>query len=163
MLSVIDVLELLAEGKKLPQEELPAINDQQIHAIQEAEPALLNRLIEAEGNGEDPVDAVMSELRRMAGEHGWYATTGTLCMLFSQRYSEDIVPHLSSVSVDTMSLLKVLPAAGRAMKEDEGAWTIPLAMLTSLGEEGALEFTACAALCAAMGHIQSGLEQEAGR
>src|SRR5690606_39942249 len=46
-------------------------------------------LIEVEGNGEDPADAVMSELRRMAGEYGWYATTGTLCILFSQRYSED--------------------------------------------------------------------------
>lgn len=159
MLSVTDVLTLMAEGKQLPQEQFPPLTDHQIADVQNFEPGLVNQVLGA--GEEDPVDIIMADVRKKAQEHGWYPVAGLLCMLFSQRYHEDSVPELPTVSPETMGLLKMLPIAGRAMDEDEGAWTIPLAMLASLGEEEALEFTACATLCAAVGVIESGLTEGA--
>lgn len=161
MLSVTDVLTLMAEGKELPQQKLPQITDEQIDDLQEFEPALLNRLIESEEGGEESVDTVLAELRKKVEQHGWYPVAAVLCMEFSHRYHEDMVPVNLQLSNDTMGLLKMLPIAGRAMEHDEGAWTIPFAMLADLGEKDALEFTVCAAMCAAVGFIESALEQEA--
>lgn len=161
MLSITDVLTLMAEGEPLPQQQFPEITQEQIDDLQEFEPALLNRLIDSEQGGEDSADAVLAELQEKAEQHGWYPVVAVLCVAFSHRYREDMVPMDLQLSSDTVGLLKMLPIAGRAMGHDEGAWTIPLAMLAGLGEEEALTFTVCAAMCAAVGFIQSTLEQEA--
>jgi len=161
MLSITDVLTLMAEGETLPQEKFPPLTDEQIEDVQNFEPVLLNRLLDAEGASKDPVDTVMDGLREKTAQHGWYPVVAVLCVTFSHRYREDMVPANLQLSDDTMGLLGMLPIAGRSMKEDEGAWTIPLAMLAGLGEEGAMEFTACAAMCAAVGFIETALEQEA--
>lgn len=160
MLTVTDVLTLLAEGRPLPQQELPVVTDQQIGVLQDAEPRVLNLAL---SDVDDPTDPILSALRELAAENGWYATCSMLCLLFGHRYNENSVPALETVSDETMGLLKMLPIAARAMNGDERAWTIPFAMLASLGEEGALEFTTCAALCAAIGHVQSSLERGVGK
>ncbi|WGV35937.1 hypothetical protein SEA_FRANKENWEENIE_264 [Streptomyces phage Frankenweenie] len=161
MLSVTDVLTLMAEGKPLPQQEFPDITQEQINDLQEFEPALLNRLIESEQGGEESVDTVLAELQQKVDRHGWYPVVATLCWQFAHRYHEDMVPVNLQLSDGTVGLLKMLPIASRAEEKDEGAWTIPFAMLASLGEEKALAFTVGAAMCAAVGFIQSTLEEEA--
>lgn len=161
MLSITDVLTLMAEGKRLPQQEFPDITQEQIDDLQEFEPALLNRLIESEQGGEESVDTVLAELQGKVDQHGWYPVVVVLCSQFSHRYHEDTVPVNLQLSSDTVGLLRMLPIASRAEKHDEGAWTIPFAMLASLGEEAALAFTVGAAMCAAVGFIQSTLEEEA--
>lgn len=161
MLSINDVLTLMAEGKPLPQREFPPITDEQIDDLREFEPALLNRLIESEQGGEESVDTVLAELQEKVDRHGWYPVVAVLCLEFSHRYHEDMVPLDLQLSGDTVGLLKMLPIAGRAEEHDEGAWTIPFAMLASMGEEDALAFTVGAAMCAAVGFIQSTLEEKA--
>jgi hypothetical protein len=161
MLSINDVLTLMAEGKPLPQQQFPEITQKQIDDLQEFEPVLLNRLIESEEGGEESVDTVLAELQEKVGQHGWYPVVAVLCVAFSRRYHEDMVPVNLQLSDDTVGLLKMLPIASRAEGHDEGAWTIPFAMLVSLGEEDALAFTVGAAMCAAVGFIQSTLEKEA--
>jgi hypothetical protein len=161
MLSLVNVLQLLAEGKTLPQELLPVPSDEAIIALQDAEPELLNRLFEAMSKGDDPVNVLMADLKELAGKHGWFAAAGILCMSFARRYRPDQIPSTIGVGQDTVNLLRMIPLAADHESHDEGAWTIPMAMLASLGEVEALTFTACAAMSAGVGYTQGVLEARA--
>ncbi|AXH66392.1 hypothetical protein SEA_SATIS_243 [Streptomyces phage Satis] len=159
MLDLMDVLKLMAEGKKLPQEGLPRPTDQEIDLLQEAEPRLLNLLFE-EGAQGDPAEVIMRELRKLTAEHHWFVVTGILCMAFGHRYRPETIPALGEVKPETMNLLRMLPlSVEHSAGGDEGAWTVPMAILADMGEEEALGFTACAGLCAAVGFFQSSMAE----
>jgi hypothetical protein len=161
MLDPMDVLKMMADGKPLPQEKLPKPSNRTIDALQVAEPEILNDMFAAMNREEDPVDLMMGRLRELSGKHGWFATAGILCMSFATRYQPDQIPQMNGVTPETMSLLKMLPIAAKHSADDEGAWTIPMAILADLGEEEALGFTACAGLCAGVGHVQHAMEARA--
>jgi hypothetical protein len=161
MLDLMDVLKLMANGQKLPQEKYPAPSDATIEALQEAEPNLLNSMFEKMEQDGDPVDTLLEGLRELTSEHGWFATTTVLSMCFAHRYTQATIPELSSVTPETLGLLRMLPIAVEQGARDSGAWTVPIAILTDLGEEDALSFTACAGLCAGVGYLQSTVEDRA--
>lgn len=158
MLDLMDVLKLMANGEKLPQENLPGPTEAEIDLLQEAEPRLLNLLFEE--NEDDPAEVIMRELRKLTAEHHWFAVTGILCMAFAHRYRPETIPPLGEIRPETMSLLRMLPiSAEHSAEGEEGAWTVPMAIIAEMGEEEALGFTACAGLCAAVGFFQSSLTE----
>lgn len=158
MLDLMDVLKLMANGQRLPQENLPKPTEAEIDLLQEAEPRLLNLLLKG-GEG-DPDQIILGELRKLTSQHHWFAVTGILCMAFGHRYRPETIPPLGEIRPETMGLLKMLPiSAEQSAEGEEGAWTVPMAIIAEMGEEEALGFTACAGLCAAVGFFQSSMEE----
>lgn len=157
MLTLMDVLKLLAAGRKLPQEAHPVPTDEQIERLRQAEMDLMNKVFDQVGNDDenDPIRILVNGIDELADEIDWYVTTSILCMLFAQRYEPGQVPDLEGVGPDTGSLLKMFSIAAREMESDEGAWTIPLAMLASVGREDAQSITACAGFCAGIGVVSA--------
>lgn len=154
MLSITDVLKMLARGEKLPQQKLTGPTEDQIDKLQNLEPEILNDILSA-ADGGDPGKILLTRINGLADEFGWYQTTSILCMLFAHRYEPGSVPALKGFTVEVVGLLRMFATAAGAMGQEEGAWTIPLAILADLGREEALAVTACAGFCAAAGHLQS--------
>lgn len=158
MLSVTDVLGIMANGRDLPQQAFPAPTDAQIEKMQELEPELLHKIIWAADN-QDPAKILTDRLGALAEEFGWYPAVSIMCMLFAHRYKPDDVPDgeadLEEYPEGAQSLVRIFSIAASRMGDDEGAWTIPLAMLADLGREQALRIAVCTGFCAAIGEITS--------
>jgi hypothetical protein len=152
MLSITDVLEVMARGEKLPQQKLPAPTDDQIERLQQVEPEILNEILTAPDEV-DPAVLLTRRISDLVAEFGWYQVASILCMTFAHRYTPGVVPPLAEAPDGTVNLLRMFAMAAGAMADEEGVWTIPLAMLADLGEEKAQLVTVCAGFCAAVGHI----------
>jgi len=149
MISLEETLTLMAEGKRLPQQKFGRIPKSVVGDILKFEPELLNGAYAALKDGDDPVAFVCAKLDVLCDRYGWYPACSTLAMVLAHRYSVDQVPDLPSLDGDTGTLLKIFAIAAARENVDKGAWTIPLAMLASLKDEGARIFTSCAAFVAA--------------
>lgn len=155
MLSITDVLKMLARGEKLPQQKLTPPTEEQIDRLQNLEPEILNDVLSATDGG-DPGSVLLNRINGLADEFGWYQTASVLCMLFAHRYEADAVPALKGFTGEVIGLLRMFAMSDEAMSQDsEGAWTIPFAILADLGRKEALAVTACAGFCATVGHLQS--------
>jgi hypothetical protein len=152
MLTIDDVLKIMVRGEKLPQQKLQPPTDDQIERLQRAEPEILNEILDAPDEV-DPASLLTKRISDLVAEFGWYQATSILCMTFAHRYAPDIVPPLTEAPDGTVNLLRMFAMAAGAMAEEEGAWTIPLAMLADLGPEKAQLVTACAGFCAVVGHM----------
>ncbi len=155
MLSINDVLEIMANGGELPQQKLTAPTDAQIGRLQELEPDLVNEIVAAPEDA-DPAVTLMLRIDTLSDELGWYPVVSVLCMTFAHRYTPDTVPtlNLEGTPAGTVGLLRVLALSARET-QDEGAWTVPLAMLAGLGRKEAQLVTVCAGFCAAVGHLNA--------
>lgn len=153
MLTIKDVLEMMARGEKLPQQKLQSPTDAQIERIQKAEPEILNEILEAPEDA-DPAMILADRINALADELGWYQVVSVLCMTFAHRYTPDTVPamDLETAPSGTIGLLRMFALSARATAE-EGAWTIPIAMLADLGRKEAQLVTVCAGFCAVVGHL----------
>lgn len=154
MLTVEEILHMMGEGIPLPQEKQRMATFGEQIVIQTAEQGILQGLLEVAAADGDVLKAVVDPLLELSGQYGWYATTSCLSAAFAARFAPaDIPHHLPDVSQQTKVMLTCLSLAAQAQDTDQGAWTIPMAMLADLGEEEAVGITACAAFCAARAEV----------
>lgn len=152
MLDIMEILQLLADGKDLPQQEFQEIPLDTISKLQDAEAKIIAAMFEElDSDDGNPDQAISVEIDRLISEYGWWNACSVLGMHFGIRYTMEQIPPID-VSEETSTLLKGFAIAGQN-PEEEGIWTIPLAMLASAGESKATEFTKCAALCAGIGAL----------
>lgn len=148
MLSFMEVLELMAAGESLPHERFGETPKAVTDTIRDAEPEVLNSFFRALEEGKDPMDAVRLRVDLLSDRHGWYPTCGTIAFAMAHRFGSDDVPDLPALKGDIGGLLRAFSFAATVEGEDDGAWTIPMAMLASLGQDEARNFAACSVFCA---------------
>lgn len=122
--------------------------------MRDAAHTLLDDLTRTLGGDGDATDLITARLDRLTAEHGWWPTCAVTLAAMAVGFTPDIVDSLPQVlDDDTRTLLRVAAVAA-AHPEDRHAWTIPLAMLASLGETDARFTAACAVFCAGFGAIE---------
>ncbi|MCP9209610.1 hypothetical protein [Streptomyces cucumeris] len=143
MFTIEQILRLMTHGLPLPQSEHPAPSDEQIDELQTASEALLAKALHQEAP-----EVVERQIDELCDRYGWFITAGVLGMTFAQCYNEDQVFTLAPLSDDVETLLVSFAVAAAAESTDEGAWTIPVAMLASAEEGLARNFVAAGVLVA---------------
>lgn len=154
MLTRKDVLRKIVLGEPLPQEEQPEISEEAAEEIQKAKPDLLGLAFESAEETDDAVSmaaAIFARVLDLASTHGWYPTSVILCIALSENYTPEQVPELPGLTPETVELLRSFSRAARTDTGTGSEWTIPVAMLSSLSEDKALEVTSCAVFCAGFG------------
>lgn len=149
MITVSDALRMMGDGKRLPHQKFGRIPETVSGELLEIEPDLLNGAYQALKDDADPVAAICTRLDAACDQYGWYPACSTLSMILAHRYTPDDVPDLPALEGDTGVLLKIFAIAASRETDDKGAWTIPMAMLASMGDAQARVFTCCAAFVAA--------------
>lgn len=157
MLTRNEILRRLVMNESLPQDEHPEITEEAAHGILEAKPELVNAAFEsAIGNGDsaDMANAVEGGIQKIVAEHGWFPTSVIMAIALAGHYQAAQVPKTPNLSDQTRELLQRFADAARTETSTGSEWTIPVAMLVSLGEEKALKFLCCMVLCAGFGISQ---------
>jgi hypothetical protein len=154
MLTIEEILGMAASGQQLPQERQRQATLAEQIVLQGTEAHLLNQMLELSAEDKDPLPVLLDNLEGLASSFGWYAVSSCLCAAFAARFTPEQVPDLPSLTDETKLLLGCLSVAAVRQDSDPGAWTIPMAMLADLGENGALAVTACAAFCAAHSEVE---------
>jgi len=152
MLDVVDILKLLVNGEPLPQQQFDPIPDEVVDRLTDAEANIVNTVIRAMLEGRDKIAVVKREIGWQVGMHGWFPACAVISRAAAHRLTPDDIADLSSPEVQT--LVKAFILAASQEDQDDGAWTIPLAMFASLGERSAQAFTAVIVLCATLAAIK---------
>lgn len=159
MINLMGAMKILASHQPLPQSKQPEVTPEMSEALLAEAQGVLKEVLR---DSEDPAASLVPRLEGIAAKYGWYPTSMVLCYSFARYYGPEMVPSISSMTKNAINLLKMLPIAASSEDRDEGAWTIPGIIIAEAGEQEALEFTACAALCAGIGAVENSLKEKAG-
>lgn len=144
MLDVLGVMALLAKGEKIPQQSLRSIPDDEIVQLQQEAGRLLNGMLLALPCGllEEEDAAVSRRVSELMDVHGWFETAMLFGLPLAGRcgsFDLSVLPPADNQDAGILAL--AFSEAARQDQEQEGIWTIPLAMLGSSDRETAQEFT----------------------
>lgn len=154
MLTRNEILRRAAMNEPLPQDEHPDISEEAAHRILAAKPDLVNLAFDSAAETDSSVSmagAIFERVKGLAAEHGWFPASVIMSIALSEHYRPDQIPTTPSLGEQTRELLERFSRAARTETNMGSEWTIPVAMLTSLGEEKALEFLSCMVFCAGFG------------
>lgn len=144
MLSVEEIVMMLAAGKKLPQQQERDVPTDEVGKVQEEARAILVEFIAAHKVSEKAFEEVLMGLpervRKVGREHGRYTTTALMSMEWSMLTGDvdlSALPGMNGpVPEDEETLCKVFQFAASHATE-EGVWSVPLGMMHSADEETA--------------------------
>jgi hypothetical protein len=144
MIGPVEVLQLMADHKPLPQESCRNVSEGEIGQLQEESKRILDSLFLALTSGlldDDEQDDIHGNLLALLDKHGWYEAASILALHWAYLaigFDLDILPAADDKDAET--LVKAFVLAAKHSENEEGAWTIPLAMFASTNRQTANEF-----------------------